>query len=270
MSKKGDFGDILIEEVLAETANNFFGKRKIIENQIDVLQAYVKGLSEKGQEISHHLALFSYFLIEKQNVTAFFKQMGLMECDVLLKDKQPYFDLVALKSKYGLGSKKRFFNLIFFLYSEIQDRCESYNRGQIYKSDSGQSSVESKNDVNLEFIKAMVGLINDNIKRVNVEKSPSTVLQFAKSLDSGAIQKEKITGAMSSDYNQHLNSKMRIDPIDLKKLEIDKYPMLPPPEAVKSKIRHYCREFYHHHKMAVQQILREFHTFQTNKRQRVL
>ena len=267
MRKPGDFGDIIIEEVLADTANDFFGKRKIIENQVDMLQTYVKKLSKKSFSISKHLSLLGYLLLERTNTNAFFKQIGTVDCEILLKGKQPYFDLLPQKAKLGVGSKKKFYRLIFYLYKQIQTLCDAYNRGQIYGDATGQDSVEKDPEVNFQFIMNMVNLINENIRKVNVEKSPSSVLQFAKSFNSDAAQKEKITGAMSADYNQHLNQKMRIDLINPEKLEMDKYPLLPAPEAVKVKIKEYCRLFYKNNKDEVRQMLRELNMFQTNGRQ---
>ena len=261
MDKKGDFGDMLIEEVLADTANDFFGKRKKIEDQISILQTYARELKNKGRIIADHLALLSYLLLESRNAETLFRQVGISECSVLIKEKHPHFDILPEKIKLGFRPKTKFTRLVLTVYGQVQVLCEEYRNGRLAETGSERRQTDEGQYVNFNTIMHMAELINDNIRRINAEKSPSAVIQFAKSFNSGTVKKEKITGAMSSDYNQRLNVKMRIDLVDPEKLMLDQYPQIPGVESVKPVIKRYCASFYDHHHAGVKTVLDALYAF---------
>ena len=255
MTRMDDFSDAITEEILTETANDFLGKRKKVENQIEVLQTTIRTLEEKSRRISKIISLLNYILIKEPYISEFYITIGAPRIPQWSLEGHPHFDLFKKKLPFSIRPKKTCIRLISEAYRLLQESIDDYMGADDNAHPAGKSGI-SANTVTYPMVVAMIGIINENIARVNHDRSPSSVLQFARSLNTQMAQKEKITGAVSGDYEARLDSKLRLESVHLPDTLI-KYACLPKAEKVGPEIASFGRRLYHETKHPVQSILAE-------------
>ena len=251
MHKNGDLGDILIEEVLAETANDFFGKRKDMENLVTVLNRSAEGLRRKSMVISRYMGFLQYLLVDPEQHAVFFSRLGLEDHLPTNPVSWVDFDKVPPVKRFVAGKRQQLQSLVTWAYEQIQRRCAAYMHGTAshISRDTGEEATDP--DVSYAVLKQMVALVNERIKNVNAERSTASVMRFAKSLHPDVAEKEAIAGAMLPEYNTRFNQKMKLALVDFNALAVVSYPDLPSLAIAKPVIRQICKEVFARHKPRV-------------------
>jgi hypothetical protein len=85
--------------------------------------------------------------------------------------------------------------------------------------------------------------------------APSCVLGFAKGLDCGAVEAERITGATLPGYACALDQDLKIPFVDCQALGLKEIPALPPQDQVKDKLRAFAKDVYKTDSSRVQALL---------------
>jgi hypothetical protein len=252
MDKGKDLGASLAEEILTEAATGFFTERRELDGQAAVLDAYVSRLAQKGEQIKKKAAELHYLLLEKQYVEVFYQDLGV-DARVFSKISGRLFqDAPSLKIPFAFGLKKRYSHLVVMAYDRLRTALTAYLFGQDDLNDFKKCPEAPEPEPNYRMVMIMAELINEKIKKINEAKPPSSVLQFAKSLNPEMLEKEKITGAVSPNYEGVLNQTLGLSPIDTACLNVERYPELPDLNSARLTIFKFCEKLYPFHKAEIE------------------
>ena len=241
MGLHDNFVDSLAEELLRDMANTFFGKRKQMEERINIFYKYVEALRKKEAEVNARAAFFNY-LLHWEGSAEFF--VSIQVDSKVFPSQETMPDLTfPVYIPYALTLKGEFVNLVNEAYDSLQKICMEYIFGKEFyefkDQDIGTLSVYYK------LIDEMAYLLNEDIRKYNEEVSPANVLQYFKRFNPETIKKEYFTGGSSfSGDDCGLNRNLAFKPINHEELNLKKYQELPPLYRVSGKIKTYCKKIY--------------------------
>ena len=236
-----DIGDMLVEEVLTDVATTYLSERKEIEDQVELFDRYVKELAQKEQRITQLIAVLNYLLLKKEYVEDFFQLLSVDPDDFTPIDGELYAAALPGELPRTFTLKIKYVQLVLSAYTRLQKTISTYLGGEDDYHSFSEEKHSRKMEINYSMAVYMAQLINEKITSLNKRKSPSSVLQFARSLGTEQVGKEKVTGAMSSEYEEQLNKKMMIKAIDMDKISMKAYHRLPETRQVHNKITAWCK-----------------------------
>lgn len=261
MDSKKEFGDILVEEVLAETADNFLGERKHIEEEIKILSTYVAALKGKTKFLNRKASFLNFLMMEGRYAEKFYQSLGISNIHLMIKKSQLYQEVVPKKLPFAWNLKQKFIKLVLYAYDDLQKACNEYLFGNNEDDLNSQMNEGRGNVVNYRMVMIMGDLINKKIEKLNDDRSPYSVLHFAKSLNPDLLGKEKITGGISPDYENRINTILKIKPVDMDGFSIEKYPELPKLNLIKSHIAAFCGGIYKSNQKDIIRLTEHLKTF---------
>ena len=173
MSSYDFMADSLAEEILTEVAQNFFGKRRLIERHIQILGEYASELQMVSSRLDEQLQLLHFLLINPQSTVDFYKKMGVIEIPPNLP---PKFDqrLLPIYLPLSFTTRQKYSQLVLNVYSAFQKSCHNYMHG---------SGSEDATAPDYRLFRKMCAMVNEEIKRLNKDNSPTTVIQYVKQFD---------------------------------------------------------------------------------------
>ncbi|MDM8552616.1 hypothetical protein QUF72_21210 [Desulfobacterales bacterium HSG2] len=255
-----NFYDPLVEEVLMDAAENFFGARRQLDGIIDLFQSFVEAVRKKEADIAVSAGFLNYLLLDGMIARDFYEAIHINSPAVLLEG-QLSDKTVPDQTPFAFTVKGEFTRFVLQAYDDLQQACNEYIHG---KPDDG-SRLE-KNDAYYNLLMNMCDLINEKVRHVNTNMSPRSVLQFARRFDAEAEGKENIIGGMVFG-GDGINEKLAYHPIDFDSLQLKKYPELPKQEQVVSKITSFCKKSYSGNKNEIRQrvsdVKEKIRSFQT-------
>ena len=98
-------------------------------------------------------------------------------------------------------------------------------------------------------------MVNDEIKQLNKDNSPTTVIQYVKQFDVINANKEKVTGGHINRQQYGLKGKLAFKPVDIAYFKVKTYPDFPDTNEVDSKIKSLCKGIYRDSKKQVRKIM---------------
>jgi hypothetical protein len=244
VGKGKDFGDALAEEVLMEVASGFLGERKEIEDQIALLNGYIAELDQKAEQVKKNAALVNYLLLEKDFAGQFYISLGVDPQAFSEIPGRPFIDVRFRKIPFAFGLKRRYLRMAVMAYDHLHFILTAYLTGREELIDFNEGADISATEPNCRMVRIMADLINEKIKKTNYGKSPASVLRFAKSLNPQLLEKEKITGAVSPDYEFSLDKALGLAPIDAACRRIKNFPQLPDTQTARPIIVKTCEKLY--------------------------
>jgi hypothetical protein len=253
MKPQSDFSEILVEEVMTDLADTFFGARVELEQMIDVFNENLRQLSKIGDTILHKAGFLNFLFADEKTAKSFYESIGVKQPELFLPG---VFTEEALPEKFpfALTPKAEFKKLVLWGYEQLQKVCKEFTHGSRYNSEDGQ---KEKLKPSYNLLRQMSELINEEVKKVN-EMSPTCVLQFARQFNTEQVEKEKKSGTECSQIgHQNLDHKMCYKVIDFEKLCIVEYPELAEPKKINAVITSFCRQKYAMNKYRFQKRLEE-------------
>lgn len=241
MKPPSDLSDMLVEEVMCDMAETFFGSRVEIDEMLEIFETYVKELRKKSESVSLRAGLLNSMLIDDKTVSEFYSYLKVDPQNLL--GKTTYSDKVLPdKMPVALTEKGEYTRLFLFAYESVQKACREYARGNNFLVSDTED--DEKQSVNYAFLLNMSRMINEKIKKVN-ERSTICTLQYTRQFKPETIEKEQITGTGFSDIGcDHLDREMKFKPINFESYKIDKYPEIPKIDNVKADITAYAKKVF--------------------------
>lgn len=234
-----DFSDPMVEEVLTDAADNFFGSRKQVDNMIGLFHSYLEALREKETRVDQRAGLLNYLLPDNGTVTGFYESLGIENPQVFTEARiSERFLPWSIPVAFTLRGK--FIRLVLWAYEELQHESDEYLNGKTYSENSVHRFVEE--DVYYKLLINMCDLVNQKIRSVN-EISALSVLQFARKFNSGIETRENITGGTTFG-GSGINEKLAYQLIDFDSTGVKQYPELPKPAKAESVIIRFCKKIY--------------------------
>jgi hypothetical protein len=244
-----EFADELVEETLSEAAETFFGRRKGLEDAIEVFESKVETLEKMEAEVLLRAGDLHYLLLEGEAAADFYKALGT--------DPAPLLDVVDVSEKAGDVTKPRaltraggYAKMVARAYRRMHDAVEMYMEGAYVTGDQGKKHLT----LNYRQLRQWCEALNDRIEKVNRDTSPSETLAFVKKLDTVATEKVKFTGG-GSQIDDKLDKDMAFKRIDCEHIDLIEFPELPRPEDVDRKIKKFCKSLAREHKDRIVELM---------------
>ena len=253
MVKYNSLADALEVEVLTQMADTFFGARKNLDDLAENFKLQVEELrSREGLVISRVLFLRSLFL-GQEGEKKFYGALGLA----------PPFENTNAHSgsrtwqpdsiPFALFASSRFEKLVQQTYAQIHHACEVYMVGE-YIEDSEQKG-RKRLTLNYQMVVQLWQRLNDRMEKLNNEMTPSSVLQYARSMRNC---EQNGQGALTCSLGaQSLDSGLEYHPIPFESLQLWQAPVLPHPDQCAPVIKTFCKGFYEAHSAEIKERLAE-------------
>jgi hypothetical protein len=252
MKPPNDLSDMLLEEVMYDMAENFFGSRVEIDEMLEIFEEYVEELKKKSQDVSHRAGLVNTLLINSKTITEFYSSLKVNP-EYLLKNNTYSEKVLPQKMPISITDKSEFTKLFLFAYESLQKACREYARGYNFRRNDEED--EDKQPANYALLVNMSRMINEKIKKVN-ERSAVCTLQYTRQFKSDVIEKEHVVGTGFTEIGCNgLDRQMKFEPIQFESYKIDKYPELPKINIVKSDISAFAKKVFAANTNAVKKVL---------------
>jgi len=245
---------MLVEEVLCDMAETFFGSRVELDEMLELFEEYVKDLKKKSEGVSLRAGLLNSLLIDSKTIDEFYSHLKVDPQNLLEKNR--YTDTVLPdKIPVSITEKGEYTKLFLFAYESLQKACREYARGNNFMGYDKED--DEREPVNYAFLLNMSRMINEKIKKVN-ERSTVCTLQYTRQFKPDVIGKENIAGTGFSDIRcVDLERNMKFKPITFEAYQIDNYPELPKIDMVKSDLTAFAKKVYSAKSAHVKKVLSE-------------
>jgi hypothetical protein len=252
MAPVQDACDLLAGEVLGEMAGNFFGRRKALENLINLVLALAEALRFQASAVDGRAGFLTHLLLEPSAAESFYAAIGISSPKPLIVHG---FNENALPPDLpsALLPSGRFRKLFKWAYAALEKACDEYMYGPAEPDASQEEEAEIQPSYHL--IMKLAERANEEVVRINREVSPSAVLQSARKLGPiGAYRRhtEDISpGLECAGFDQ----KFAFSPLDIEAMSLKAYPELPAAQSIARKIDDFCIRFYTAHRQPVRDML---------------
>lgn len=243
MSSQKSLADSLEQEVLTEMAGTFFGARKNVDDLLEEFKHLVDELRGREAAVFARVHFLRSLLLGREGEDQFFRALGLSGSPFGQEHSRRPDSWRPDRLPFALLPSWRWRLAVELAYAELCKACEAYEHGE-YIEDRRRRGKKTLT-VNRQQVLKLAEYLNGRIAKLNQEMSPSSVLQYARSIRSsddmgkGAIMNE--LGAESLDRG------LTFAPLDVAGLELWSAPELPKPEGCAEKIRAFCKGFYGPH-----------------------
>jgi hypothetical protein len=248
MKPSNDLGDILVEEVMCDMAETFFGSRVEIDEMLELFEEYVEELKKKSEGVSLRAGLLNSLLMDSNTMRKFYSHLNL-DPETLLKKNIYSEKVLPEKMPISITDKSEFTKLFLFAYEALQKACSAYDHDDLLEED------DKNQPINYALLVNMSRVINEKIKKVN-ERSTVCTLQYARQFKSETLEKEHVVGAGFSETGcEGIDRNMKFRPLKFDSYKIEKYPELPKIETVKSKISAFAKKVFTGNPKAAKKVL---------------
>ncbi len=246
-----DFSDSLANEVITEMADGFFGPRAELEARIKLFHSYVERFRSAERMVGSSAGFLNFLLVDPSGSRDFFTAIGVDDSESLVESRAPG-DTPLEKIPAAFTNKGRFTKLVLWSYDDLRVLCHEYIHGcepQKRSKRGGGGDI----DLSYNLLKAMIGLINEEVGKVNTKISPTALLQSVRQFDVAATLKER---ALDSGAGvRGLDGRLAFHRIDFDSLGLKTYPELPLGNGTVKKIKSFCSSFYSPNRQAIRSML---------------
>jgi hypothetical protein len=248
MKPSNDLSDMLVEEVMYDMAETFFGSRVEIDEMLELFEEFVEELKQKSEGVSLRAGLLNKLLIDSNTITKFYSHLNI-DPENLLKKSTYSEKVLPAKMPISITVKSEFTKLFLFAYESLQKACGDYVHGSLPEDD------DEKQSVNYALLVNMSRVINEKIKKVN-ERSTVCTLQYARQFKTETIEKEQVVGTGFLENGcDGIDRNMKFKPLKFDSYKIEKYPELPKTETVKSTITAFAKKVFSDNTVAAKKVL---------------
>lgn len=257
MQNREQLVDSLGEEILGEMADSFFGARIAIDDEVELFQKRQAALRLAGQRVLSLMRLINELLIDVRYYESFWKGFGVSAQildAVRTTDARHYIDI-----PWAFTRKGRYVKLVKKVYRAVDIAAEVYMNGQEFKlPEKGKHQAVMGWHQYQDWATA----INEQIDYVNANQSPSSVLGFARSLDTEGSAQTRVAGGGLDGFLDALDDNLTLKHIDARQVGIGQIPDFPPLKEVQHVLVRVAHEVYAQYPKNVHALLKrlERHT----------
>lgn len=246
----------LAQEALAEAADNFFGRRKALDDEKDLFEANLADLVRLRSTVLDRAATLHRLLLSG-NAPAFYAALGAEPGPLLegaaaatpLEGKAREWVMPKAWAWTGEGEYEK---LTITAYAAVQDRLDEFLHGRVYvDSKTGRKRIS----VSLDALAAWCARINARVDKLNSSMPASTTLSFAKGLNPARMEQERLMDAPVEGLAAGLDRDLALLGVDCARVADLALPELPRPEAVRQAIVRFCHGIYARQRDAVHAIV---------------
>jgi len=248
-----DFSKPLADEVLTDMANNFFGDRVGLEENIRYLYSMADLVRKKEAMIYERAAFLNYLMLTPQAARSIYRASGVDE-EIFGVRGDITENVLPTPVPTALTRKGEYIKFVLWGYEALQHECWNYIHGT--REGLPEKERPTVDDADYLLLKSMNQLINEEIDRINNRCLPSQVLQTAKTFDPTTRAKEYVTGG-GAYYGDEctLNENLAFKHIEFSSLNVREFPEMPSLEKVRDGIIKEVKANYAQNKTRVHDML---------------
>jgi hypothetical protein len=235
----------LTQEALVEAADNFFGRRKALDDEKDLFEAKLADLAKLRQSVLDRAATLHCLLLP-DNVADFYAALGV--------EPGPLHAEAAAASPLGKKAREwvmpkswawtgegEYEKLAITAYAAVQDRLDEFLHGRVFvDSKTGKKGIS----VCHEALAAWCVRINAKVEALNRAMPASATLGFAKGLSPHLLEQERLVDAPVDGLAQGLDRDLAVQGVDCGRVAALTLPELPKPETARQAIVDFCCRLY--------------------------
>lgn len=219
MSKLDYLSEEMAEETLREAADTFFGRRKRLDQELEMLHRQADQLREKSGLALEKARSLNYLFPDEDSKKLFWDRLGLGDSVYSGLDRQ-----WSEKNRPpgALTMKGRYRKCVLSLYDDLSSLVHDYVHGRYI--DHPEIKGKKIATPSLSNLKAWAEKINKEIEEVNSCSKPDDVLAFARRMDISESAKRESVG---SGLEYRFDDELCFSPLDFSSLGMDELPVLP-------------------------------------------
>ncbi len=246
MGKIDYLSEELVDETLREAADTFFGKRKKIDEELELFYSQVQKLQDQADTIRKKTACLNFILLDDPS-DMFWKKLELGD-SVYVSIKGECEEKADLPRALTLKGVYR--KTVLSRYDELRNMVHDYLHGRHVD----HPEIKGKKVVtpNLTNLRAWAEKLNKEIEQINSCNRPDDVLAFARRVDiTESSKRESVGSGLEYGFNQELC----FHPVEFDSLELENYPELPAEKKDYKKIAGVAELICRENKEQVRQVL---------------
>lgn len=233
MKSKPDFLESFYTEAMSEMAENFFGRRKLLEQRLAGFASLADRVRDvAGVTLRRFVSFFTLALDE--NLALAFLSTAQAAMPGLLEHVRRAGPPWPLKPSFGFTLAGRHQNTLEAAYRNLRQGVIDYQEGKYAPSWEDPRRVALS--PNYTTLKELARVINLEVEKVNSAQPPSTVLAYAKGLDPLTQEREAVTGGLTGEDIGKIDRDMAFLPVDFEALALPALPEPSPLEAVSQEL----------------------------------
>lgn len=235
-------------------ADNYFGARKRLDDLIDIFQSFAAACREKGRAVEAAAQFLNALLTSRAEATRFYKVIGIDDPEALLIPGAVNAGILDVLPN-AFTQKGRYVQTVRRAYDVLQKQCEDYLHGPPdYQPE--QEGAEYK-EAHYDLMVNMAAAINQQIKKVNQNRSAGATLQYVRGFQPDWEQKATIAGASLTGFAEGVDQKLAYQPIRFEDFGLVLYPDLPTLRSVEKSIKKVCNDVYRRRSAMVKAVMSE-------------
>ncbi len=247
MNKLNYLSDEMAEETLKEAADTFFGKRKKIDDELDLFFKQAEQLRLRDSSVKEKVSRLNYLLPDDDSVNLFWNKLGLGD-SVYPSIKGQWKESATLP--WALTLKGKYQKTVLSLYDDLISLVQDYLYGRYVD----HPEIKGKKIItpNLSYLKTRAEDINSQINEINCSSKPDDVLAFTRRMDVNESSKRESVG---SGLEYSFDQELCFEPVDFDSLGLTPYPELPAGKKDLNNIAQVSKSIFREKKDRVRTIL---------------
>ena len=237
-----NLSDSLKMEVLSEMADTYFGARRDLDHMLEHFDLLTDQLAVLARTVERHAGLLHVLLLEDKGAAEFYQALGIRPQTVPYRGyKGPVSSLIL---PLALTPRGRWLKSVRRAYATYHRVAEDYMHGHV--EPDPQDRRRKRTSVHFEMLQNLAEHINKAVLNVNKNLRLSDALEYARGLEPGARERERLAGA--GQYSeQRAGQDIDFEPIAFEDLGLKAMPDLPEPKEAWRMARSWLKGFYRCH-----------------------
>ena len=240
-----NLSDSLKMEVLSEMADTYFGARRELDQMLEHFDRLTDQLSVLARTVERNAGLLHFLLLEDQGVPGFYTALGVSPEAVAYHGYKGAIS--SLNLPLALSPKGRWLRSVRRAYKTFQAVAFDYMHG--HSEVDPKDRRRRRTSLHFELLQALAERINRSIMHVNRDLRLDDALEYAKGLEPGLMERERMAGA--GQYSERGNSDFDFEPIAFEDLGLKAMPDLPDPKDAFGMARPWLKRFYRGHRQEI-------------------
>lgn len=227
------YADDLKRELLTEMADNFFSRRRRLDERLEAFATLRERVARRGDLALAHWRAFRELLLAGEAADAFLGGLGY---DVAALAALPAKATVAghMRRPLALTGAGRYRKAVLRLYEKSRQALSDYNEGGYAPTPLDPRRMGRI--PGYEHLLSVAADLNAEIEVVNSTQSPTDLLEYCKTLDPTRLEQESTCGCLVAGEACCLNQDLAFKPIDMAGLGAPRLPTPPPLEAMEASL----------------------------------
>lgn len=218
-----EYADDLKHELLTEMADNFFSRRRRLDERLEAFTGLREKVTRQGSLALARWRAFRTLLLNGEEADRFLTNLGFDPATLAAfptnNSSQP-----RPRRPLALTAAGRYRKAVLAAYADLRQELERYNDGS-YVPDPRDPRRKARIP-GFDHLIATARELNDEIQAVNSCQCPSDMLQFTRTLDPARMEQEYTCGGIGDTCR--LNEDLAYKPLDLNALGAPALPTPPP------------------------------------------